>query len=73
MPLISPPSAYIAQKRGVVLTSRSRPLRPVDLSRFDYIIGMDPKNIRAINEAGVHWESHARDRVSSEPLGEDFR
>jgi protein-tyrosine-phosphatase len=37
-----------AIKRGVCLTSRSRPLRPDDLQRFDYIIGMDNKNLRAM-------------------------
>jgi hypothetical protein len=28
-----------ASRRGVVLTSRSRPLQPLDLSHFQYIIG----------------------------------
>ena len=37
-----------ASKRGVILTSKSRPLRPEDLSTFDYIIGMDPKNLDAM-------------------------
>lgn len=37
-----------AVKRGVRLTSRSRPLKPEDFKRFKYIIGMDPNNIRAI-------------------------
>lgn len=32
-----------AAARGVKLTSFSRPLKPRDLSRFDYIIGMDDK------------------------------
>lgn len=31
--------AAAAARRGVKLTSRSRPLRPEDLSKFDYIIG----------------------------------
>ena len=30
------------------LTSRSRPLTPEDLSRFDYVIGMDASNMAAI-------------------------
>ncbi|GIL86585.1 hypothetical protein Vretimale_11519 [Volvox reticuliferus] len=44
-----------ARKRGVLLTSRSRPLQPLDLSRFDYIVGMDPKNLRAIKTAADYW------------------
>ncbi len=27
---------------------RSRPLQPVDLSEFQYVIGMEAKNVRAI-------------------------
>lgn len=34
-----------AEQRQVYLTSRSRPLTPQDLSTFDYIIGMDAKNV----------------------------
>lgn len=37
-----------AKQRGVILTSQSRPLRADDFSQFDYIIGMDPKNLRAM-------------------------
>ena len=37
-----------ARKRGVILTSQSRPLRPADLERFDFIVGMDPKNLTAM-------------------------
>ncbi|KAG2447974.1 hypothetical protein HYH02_007003 [Chlamydomonas schloesseri] len=44
-----------ARKRGVLLTSRSRPLAPLDFSRFDYIVGMDAKNIRAIRTAADYW------------------
>lgn len=40
-----------AQRRGVTLTSKSRPLRPADLAQFDYIIGMESKNIRAVKVA----------------------
>lgn len=45
-----PPAAALpaAKRRGVFLTSRSRPLQPLDLTRFDYIIGMDGNNLRAI-------------------------
>eukprot|EP00775_Hariotina_reticulata_P004397 gene4397-4650_t len=44
-----------AIKRGVKLTSTSRPLQPADLSRFDYIIGMDPRNVRDILKAASYW------------------
>ena len=37
-----------ASKRGVRLTSRSRPLQPADFKRFKYIVGMDANNMRAI-------------------------
>ena len=37
-----------ASKRGVKLTSKSRPLRPQDLSEYQYIVGMDPKNLAAM-------------------------
>eukprot|EP00879_Flechtneria_rotunda_P013514 GHRR01014111.1.p1 GENE.GHRR01014111.1~~GHRR01014111.1.p1 ORF type:complete len:272 (+),score=72.18 GHRR01014111.1:539-1354(+) len=42
-------------RRGVCLTSRSRPLNRADLSRFDYIIGMDPRNVRDILKAAGYW------------------
>ncbi|KAF8060065.1 Zeaxanthin epoxidase [Scenedesmus sp. PABB004] len=44
-----------AAKRGVVLTSTSRPLRPADLARFDHIVGMDARNVRDILKAAGHW------------------
>ena len=58
-----------AKKRGVILTSRSRPLRPLDLSQFDYIIGMDPKNISAMTEAGDHWERQQQQQGRGTVLG----
>ena len=50
---ISPPGAdprmrQAAERRQVFLTSRSRPLTPQDLSSFDYLIGMDAKNVADI-------------------------
>jgi protein-tyrosine-phosphatase len=44
-----------AAKRGVDLTSLSRPLRPEDLQRFDYILAMDYANKAAIEEATDFW------------------
>jgi hypothetical protein len=40
--------AQAAKKRGINLTSKSRPLRPQDLQRFDFIVGMDPMNLKAM-------------------------
>jgi hypothetical protein len=41
-----------AAKRGVKLTSRSRPLAPGDFARFQHIIAMDDNNVRAIEVRG---------------------
>ena len=47
-----------ASARGVKLTSRSRPLKPTDMTAFDYIIAMDMKNQRDILMAANHWASN---------------
>lgn len=52
-----PRMTSVAAKRGVRLTSRSRPLAPADLSTFDVILGMDASNLRAIRRAADHWRS----------------
>ncbi|GFR44260.1 hypothetical protein Agub_g5462 [Astrephomene gubernaculifera] len=44
-----------ARKRGVRLTSRSRPLQPPDFNRFQYIVGMDGANLKAIRTAADYW------------------
>eukprot|EP00195_Chlamydomonas_chlamydogama_P002419 CAMPEP_0202922516 /NCGR_PEP_ID=MMETSP1392-20130828/77963_1 /ASSEMBLY_ACC=CAM_ASM_000868 /TAXON_ID=225041 /ORGANISM="Chlamydomonas chlamydogama, Strain SAG 11-48b" /LENGTH=203 /DNA_ID=CAMNT_0049616145 /DNA_START=285 /DNA_END=896 /DNA_ORIENTATION=+ len=59
-----------AKRRGVFLTSRSRPLSPLDLSRFDYIIGMDAKNMRAIQVAADYWLGR---KASSPPVPSDYK
>ena len=46
----------VAAARGVRLTSKSRPLRPTDLSEFDVILGMDAANMAAIKRAAEHWK-----------------
>lgn len=60
-----------ASKRSVDITSTSRPLKPSDLQKFDYIIGMDYNNAAAIQVAADYWagEGHPvpsgyRDKVS---------
>jgi protein-tyrosine phosphatase len=45
----------VAAKRGVTLTSRSRPLTPADLEKFDYLVAMDEKNARDIITAVDYW------------------
>ena len=47
--------AAAAAKRGIELTSLSRPLRPDDLVRFEYILAMDFENKAAIELATDHW------------------
>lgn len=41
--------------RGLELTSRSRPLKPEDLTQFDYILGMDFANMALMQLAADHW------------------
>lgn len=45
-----------AARRGVKLTSRSRPLRPEDWSRFRHVVCMDGDNVRAVQGAVRYWE-----------------
>ena len=44
-----------ASARGVRLTSRSRPLRPSDMSEFDMIVCMDESNVQSVNVAVSYW------------------
>jgi protein-tyrosine phosphatase len=44
-----------AAKRGVRLTSRSRPLRPDDITLYDTICCMDEANVRAVRTAVDYW------------------
>jgi len=44
-----------AAKRGVKLTSKSRPLNKSDLESFDHIIAMDENNVREIMRAARYW------------------
>ncbi|OQR94018.1 hypothetical protein THRCLA_08273 [Thraustotheca clavata] len=58
-----------AKKRGYHLTSKSRPLNPEDLHRFDHIICMDNNNVQAVLEAarfwGAEYEQLAKAKVST--------
>ena len=47
-----------ASKRGYILTSLSRPVRPeIDFQYFDMIIGMDEQNIRDLNKLAPNEQS----------------
>ena len=49
-----------ASKRGIAVTSRSRPLTPRDLEEFDVIVAMDSANRAAISRAKEHWVSRGK-------------
>lgn len=49
------PSTTPAYNRGINIICRSKPLKPSDLLTYDYIIGMDAKNERAVVTAAKHW------------------
>eukprot|EP00188_Purpureofilum_apyrenoidigerum_P004410 Plantae.Rhodophyta-Purpureofilum_apyrenoidigerum.ctg4980.p1 GENE.Plantae.Rhodophyta-Purpureofilum_apyrenoidigerum.ctg4980~~Plantae.Rhodophyta-Purpureofilum_apyrenoidigerum.ctg4980.p1 ORF type:complete len:205 (-),score=42.60 Plantae.Rhodophyta-Purpureofilum_apyrenoidigerum.ctg4980:478-1092(-) len=57
-----------AARRGIKLTSKSRPLKREDLESFDYILAMDENNVREIMRAAKHWgdtsHSLAREKTS---------
>lgn len=57
----------VASQRGYQLTSRSRPLRPSDMTRFDLILGMDNSNIQAIDTAFRYWQQTGRMDTDSPP------
>ena len=46
-----------ASRRGIAVTSRSRPLTPSDLEQFDVVVAMDAANRAAISRAREHWIS----------------
>lgn len=46
-----------ALRRGYVLDSRSRPVRPDDFVQFDYIIGMDDRNYDELQRLAPDIES----------------
>lgn len=66
-----PRMTQAASKRGVLLTSRSRPLASADLAAFDYIIGMDATNQRDIATAVQFWigVGAAGDGVDAQQVG----
>lgn len=44
-----------ASKRGIDITSRSRPLKAEDIESFDFLICMDGANKSAVMEAADYW------------------
>lgn len=58
---------HVAQKRNIDITSISRPLRAVDLEEFDYILGMDFKNMADIQVAADFWAG------DGQPVPKDYR
>ena len=52
--------AAAAAGRGVRLTSRSRPLAPVDIDTFGHIVCMDPDNSAAVLRACKAWDAEGR-------------
>lgn len=51
---------YHASRRGYTLTHRSRPVSPDDFNRFDFIIGMDDRNIRGLRQLAGSPENIAK-------------
>ena len=52
-----------ASKRGIAVTSRSRPLTPQDFHQFDVVVAMDSANREAIARAKEHWISEGKLQV----------
>lgn len=48
-------TVLVANKRGIELTSRSRPLKPSDLKAFDLLVAMDNANVNEMTTAIEYW------------------
>lgn len=55
-----------AARRGYVLDSISRPVRPVDFYDFDLIIGMDDRNVEELKRRAPDLETAAKVRQMTE-------
>ena len=49
-----------ARARGYEITHLSRPVQKKDFEKFDYIVGMDDQNIRALNYMTSSGEEQAK-------------
>ncbi|CAN6452424.1 unnamed protein product [Victoria cruziana] len=55
--LADPRMRSAAKKRGIEITSISRPIRPTDFKDFDLILAMDKQNREDILEAFERWKA----------------
>ena len=55
-----------AARRGYVLDSISRPVRPADFYDFDWIIGMDDRNVEELKRLAPDLETAAKVRQMTE-------
>eukprot|EP01025_Chloroclados_australasicus_P028993 TRINITY_DN2879_c1_g1_i1.p1 TRINITY_DN2879_c1_g1~~TRINITY_DN2879_c1_g1_i1.p1 ORF type:complete len:254 (-),score=25.19 TRINITY_DN2879_c1_g1_i1:426-1151(-) len=67
-----------ASKRGLSLTSRSRPLSREDLNNFDYILTMDSMNREDIITAADYWirydqSQNGNGKKQFTPVPEDYK
>jgi protein-tyrosine phosphatase len=60
-----------ALKRGVALTSRSRPLQPEDWSKFQHVVCMDQENVRAVEAAVSYWKSTGQIKTGADDDDKD--
>lgn len=48
-------NVLLARQRDIYLTSKSRPLKPQDLTTFQYLVAMDESNVEEVKSAIEHW------------------
>jgi protein-tyrosine phosphatase len=58
--LSDPRTIEVARRRGIELTSRSRPITEGDVERFDYLIVMDVSNLRNVRQLAESVRPDAR-------------
>ncbi len=58
--MADPRTIEVARRRGIELTSRSRPVTAVDVESFDYLIVMDASNLRDVRRLAASVRPDAR-------------
>jgi len=58
--LADPRTIAVARRRGIELTSRSRPITVEDIERFDYLVVMDSSNLRDVRRLAASVRPDAR-------------
>lgn len=58
--LADPRTIEVARRRGIELTSRSRPVTEADVERFDYLVVMDASNLRDVRRLADSIRPDAR-------------